>query len=174
MILTGSAISEAVANGDIEIYPFDPTRIRPNSYDWRLGKRLLVCSNDIDAALPASFDEIYIPPDGIVLEPGKLYLGETLERTSSDKYAQFLNGDRRIGGLGIWVHVSAPLGHVGHSIQWTLEITVVKPVKIFYAMTFGRLVFFETLGSHLNYRNGNGNKYGSSEGVEQSQIHREL
>ena len=38
MILTGPAINAAVAAGEITIDPYDPTRLSPNAYDWRLGE----------------------------------------------------------------------------------------------------------------------------------------
>ncbi|WP_457034420.1 dCTP deaminase domain-containing protein, partial [Kitasatospora sp. P5_F3] len=37
MILTRAEIVKAVEAGDIAIEPFDPRRLSPNAYDWRLG-----------------------------------------------------------------------------------------------------------------------------------------
>jgi dCTP deaminase len=39
-ILSGWAIKQAVACGDIKIDPYDPLRVRPNSYDVELGDEL--------------------------------------------------------------------------------------------------------------------------------------
>ncbi|MFC5665176.1 deoxycytidine triphosphate deaminase [Kitasatospora misakiensis] len=173
MILTGPAIAAAVTAGDIAIEPYDPTRISPNAYDWRLDATLRECRGDLDAARPAEFTELVVPEDGLLLEPGVLYLGATLERTGSERYAQMLNGDRTIGSLGIWVHVSAPLGHVGHAIRWTLEIRVAKRVRIHPDMTFGKLVFLQTFGAAASYQQ-HGSKYRATEGIDISRLYQEL
>ncbi|MEU4511803.1 hypothetical protein AB0G05_20105 [Nonomuraea wenchangensis] len=173
MILTGAAIAAAVAAGEIVIDPFDKERLSPNAYDWRLGERLRVCEQALDAAEPADFPEIVMPPQGFVLEPGVLYLGHTLERTASERYAQFLNGDRTIGGLGIWVHVSAPLGHAGHAIRWTLEIRAARPVRVYPGMTFGKLVVLQTFGASASYQ-ALGRKYTQSSGIDVSRLHEEI
>lgn len=173
MILTGSAIEAAVIAGDITIDPFDPERLSANAYDWRLGATLRVCAMDLDAAAPTPFTEVTIPESGYVLEPGVLYLGVTLERTASDRYAQMLNGDRVTGRLGIWVHVSAPLGHVGHTIRWTLEIRAVRRVRIYPGMTFGKVIFLRTYGASSSYQQL-GRKYTSTDGIDISRLHEEL
>lgn len=173
MILTGPAIAAAVAAGEIAIDPFDPTRLSPNAYDWRLGETLRICGGDLDAAAPTAFAETTIPPVGLVLEPGVLYLGATLERTGSERYAQMLNGDRTTGALGIWVHVSAPLGHAGHSIRWTLEIRVAKRVRVYPGMTFGKLIFLQTFGAPASYQQL-GLKYTATEGIDISRLYEEI
>ncbi|MFJ1757741.1 dCTP deaminase domain-containing protein [Kitasatospora sp. NPDC088134] len=173
MILTASAIAAAVAAGEITIAPFDPVRLSPNAYDWRLGETLRVCEGDLDAAEPTPFTEIAIPSDGLVLEPGVLYLGATLEHTGSERYAQLLNGDRTTGALGIWVHVSAPLGHVGHAIRWTLEIRAAKPVRVYPGMTFGKLVFLQTFGAPASYQQL-GLKYTATDGIDMSRLYEEI
>ncbi|WP_242884782.1 dCTP deaminase [Actinomadura litoris] len=173
MILTGPAIRAAVRLGDIVIDPFDPARVSPNAYDWRLGDTIRVCEVDLDAAASTELPEQVIPPEGMVLLPGRLYLGITHERTGSERYAQLLNGDHTIGGLGIWVHVSAPLGHVGHAIRWTLEIRVARPVRVYPRMTFGKIVFLAAHGSRLSYQQVAA-KYARSDGIDISHLYREL
>ncbi|MEV5507891.1 dCTP deaminase [Streptomyces orinoci] len=173
MILTGPAIAAAVAAGEISIEPFEANRLSPNAYDWRLGETLRICDGDLDAARPTAFTETVIPAAGTVLEPGVLYLGVTYERTGSETYAQMLNGDRTTGSLGIWVHVSAPLGHVGHAIRWTLEIRAAKRVRIYPRMTFGKLVFLATAGERASYQRP-GAKYAATEGIDISRLYTEI
>jgi dCTP deaminase len=173
VILTGPAIAEAAAAGELVIEPFDPYRLSPNAYDWRLGNTLWICRGDLDAAEQTDVDPLTIPDSGYVLEPGVLYLGHTLEHTSSEHYAQLLNGDRTTGALGIWVHVSAPLGHTGHAIQWTLEIRVAKPVRIYAGMTFGKLVFLRTFGQGTSYQH-HGLKYAATSGIGISRLYEEI
>ncbi|MFG2226729.1 deoxycytidine triphosphate deaminase [Streptomyces sp. NPDC048644] len=173
MILTRRAIGRAVAEGDIVIDPFDPERLSPNAYDWRLGDRIRICDGTLDAASTTSYREVSLGTDGYVLKPGRLYLGVTHERTASERFAQLINGDRTVGGLGIWVHISAPLGHVGHAIHWTLEMRVAQPVRIYPYMTFGKIVFLDTFGEQVSYQNL-GSKYTSTGGIDISRLHEEL
>ncbi|WP_216590115.1 dCTP deaminase [Streptomyces brasiliscabiei] len=172
MILTGPAISAAIQAGEITIDPYDPARLSSNAYDWRVGDTIRICDGDLDAALPTEFAEQTIPATGLVLKPGVLYLGVTLERTGSESYAQMLNGDRTIGALGIWVHVSAPLGHQGHAIRWTLEIRAARPVRIYAGMTFGKLVFLSAFGTPASYQL-QGAKYAATDGIDISRLYEE-
>ncbi|MBL1092959.1 MULTISPECIES: dCTP deaminase [Streptomyces] len=173
MILTGPAIAAARAAGDIAIDPYDASRLSPNAYDWRLGDDLRICDGDLDAATPTTCTETTIPRTGFVLEPGPLYLGVTYEKTGSEVYAQLLNGNRNIGALGIWVHVSAPLGHQGHAIRWTLEIRASTPVRVYPRMTFGKLAFLQPLGATASYQQ-HGLKYTNSQGIEVSRLYEEI
>jgi dCTP deaminase len=173
VILTRKAIEKALESGDIVIDPFEPERLSPNAYDWRLGDRIRVCDADLDAARSTPFTEMVIPPEGMVLDPGRLYLGVTYERTHSERYAQMINGDHTIGGLGIWVHVSAPLGHVGHAINWTLEIRVAQPVRVYPMMTFGKIIFLVAHGSLASYQSI-GEKYTNTSGIDMSRLYEEL
>lgn len=177
MILTAAAIADAQQAGDILIDPYNPARLSPNAYDWRLGEQIRICAGAtgvvLDAAAPTEYTETTIPAAGIVLRPGVLYLGVTHERTGSERYAQLINGDRTIGALGIWVHVSAPLGHVGHAIRWTLEIRVARPVRVYPLMTFGKIVFLETYGNPDSYQRTTA-KYARTDGIDISRLHEEL
>lgn len=173
MILTGPGIAAARASGEITIEPYDPARLSPNAYDWCLGDTLRICDTDLDAATPTPYSETTIPTSGLVLQPGVLYLGVTHERTGSETYAQFLNGNRTIGALGIWVHVSAPLGHQGHAIHWTLEIRAARPVRVHPRMTFGKLVFLHCLGTPASYQL-HGLKYTATAGIDISRLYEEL
>ncbi|MFI7337042.1 dCTP deaminase domain-containing protein [Streptomyces sp. NPDC050085] len=173
MILTGPAIADAVKAGDITIDPFDPARLSPNAYDWRLGDTLRICGGDLDAAAPTDFTERALTADGFVLRPDVLYLGVTLEKTGSEKFAQMLNGDRTTGSLGIWVHVSAPLGHQGHAIRWTLEIRAARPVRIYPGMTFGKLIFLSAFGAAASYQQ-QAAKYATTNGIDISRLYEEI
>jgi dCTP deaminase len=173
VILTGPAIAAAVHSGTITIDPFDPARLSPNAYDWRLGDTIRICEGELDAAAPTTFTEQPIPQGGLVLRPDVLYLGVTLEKTGSEKFAQILNGDRTTGALGIWVHVSAPLGHQGHAIRWTLEIRAAKPVRIYPGMTFGKLVFLATFGTPASYQQQLA-KYAATDGIDISRLYEEI
>ncbi|WP_371679604.1 deoxycytidine triphosphate deaminase [Streptomyces sp. NBC_01276] len=174
MILTRAAILTAVERGDITIEPFAAARVSPNAYDWHLGDRIRTFEGEeLDAATATRVTEHVIPPEGMVLRPGRLYLGVTHERTHSERYAQMINGDRSLGALGIWVHVSAPLGHMGHAIHWTLEIRVAQPVRVYPGMPFGKIVFLSTAGQPSSYQQV-GRKYARTDGIDISRLYEEL
>ncbi|MEY9855096.1 dCTP deaminase [Catenulispora sp. GAS73] len=173
MILTGPAIADAVACGDIVIDPFDPACLSPNAYDWHLGNELRIAAGPLDAARPSRFIERRIPPTGVVLQPGRLYLGTTAEHTASTRYAQLLNGDHGTGSLGVFVHVSAPLGHQGHAIRWTLEIRAAQPVRVYPGMCFGKLVFLNVCGELASYQQ-RGAKYAATVGAGTSRLFEEF
>ncbi|GGY67056.1 MULTISPECIES: dCTP deaminase [Streptomyces] len=173
MILTGPAIAAARTSGEITIEPYEPERLSPNAYDWRIGETLRICDGNLDAATRTHCPEVPIPAAGFELTPDVLYLGVTYERTGSEAYAQLLNGSRTIGALGIWVHVSAPLGHQGHAIRWTLEIKAARRVRIYPLMTFGKLAFLQTFGARASYQQ-HGLKYRASQGIETSRLYEEL
>jgi dCTP deaminase len=174
VILTRAAILGAVERGHIVIDPFDPDAVSPNAYDWRLGDRIRVCEAEtLDAARHTPFTEYTLPEEGMVLRPGRLYLGATHERTRSERYAQLINGDRSLGALGVWVHVSAPLGHMGHAIRWTLEIRVARPVRVYPRMRFGKIVFLTTHGTAASYQDL-GLKYTRTGGIDVSRLYEEL
>lgn len=173
MILTGSAIRQAVESNKARIDPFDPNRLSSNAYDWSLHDELWQCPPVLDAAKPTSYTRVLFGPGGVVLEPGVLYLGRTREFTASEVYAQRLYGCQDTGALGIWVHISAPLGHQGHAIAWTLEIRVVHPVSVYPGQTFGKLTFHTVSGESASYQEL-GSKYRSSRGIDTSRLWEEL
>jgi dCTP deaminase len=118
MILTGSKIKEEIACGSIVIEPFLESQINPNSYNYRLGPTIKVFHKfDEDKSL---FEEIDIPAEGYVLEPGVMYLANTLEVIGSDKYAMSLIGRSSMGRYGLFLQVSANLGHTTSKHKWTL------------------------------------------------------
>ena len=55
-----------------------------------------------------------------------------------------LLGRSSIGRLGIFLNVTADLGHIGSCSHWTLEITVVQPVRIYPGTKIGQVSFWVT------------------------------
>lgn len=139
MILTGPAIRSAVRSGRLILDPFDDRGLNPNSYNYHLGRSLLLLG-----AGGKPVQRIALAPEGHVLEPGRLYLGATLERIGSDRYVTLLLGRSSVGRLGIFLNITADLGHVGSASNWTLEITVVQPVRIYPEMKIGQVSFWRT------------------------------
>lgn len=139
MILTGPAIKSAVAKGDVAIEPFDEADLNPNSYTYHLAGTLLVLGHG-----GKPLHKVALPEAGYVLHPGKVYLGTTLERIGSDRYASLLLGLSSIGQLGIFLNITADLGHIGSCSHWTLELTVVQPVRVYPKMKIGQISFWLT------------------------------
>lgn len=151
MILTGHAITRARARGDITLVPFDPAAVNPNSYNYKLGPELIEFPEwQVSPQQPGTRHTI--PEEGFLLMPGKLYLGSTLERIGSKRYAMSLIGRSTIGRLGMWLQVTADLGHVGANHHWTLEIKVVQPLRVFASMTVGQVSFWRCQGTTKPYR----------------------
>lgn len=94
-----------------------------------------------------------IPEEGLILRPGILYIGRTVERTASDKYIPMINGRSSGGRLGISIHVCAGFGDIGFDGTWTLEITVVEPVKIYPNVEIAQVCYFKPYGkTNILYR----------------------
>lgn len=161
MILSGLKIKEEVKNNKIFIEPFDENLINPNSYNYRLGDELLEIDEEvIDPKNKTKFKKIKLNSDGYVLKPNKLYLGSTFECIGSSDYVTQLIGRSSIGRLGMFLQVTAPLGHVGCKLHWTLELKVVQPLKIYPGMKIGQVTFWVMEGDKIKtYENGKYNKY---------------
>src|SRR5690348_6929966 len=123
MILTGNEIAREQANGRIVIEPFTPEQVNPNSYNFRLGNTLRVYQRDpLDTRRSNEFEELKIPDDGYVLEPGRLYLGHTIEVLGSEHYAPTFAARSSVARLGLFINLSASLGDIGFIGQWTLQL----------------------------------------------------
>ncbi|SFH12797.1 dCTP deaminase [Pontibacter chinhatensis] len=154
MILSDKQILEEMEKGAILVEPFDRSCLGTNSYDVHLG-RYLACYVDevLDARKHNQIEVFEIPEEGYVLQPGRLYLGVTLEYTETHAHVPFLEGKSSVGRLGIDIHATAGKGDVGFCNTWTLEISVSQKVRIYYGMPIGQLIYFEVKGGIENYYN---------------------
>src|ERR1017187_524812 len=123
MILTGSEIRREVDNGRIWISPFDPDRVQPNSYDFRLGPTLLRYTPEVlDVRHDNEFERFDIPETGYILQADRVYLGHTSEVMGSNTYVPIIRGRSSIARLGLFIHVTADLIDIGSRNQWTLQL----------------------------------------------------
>lgn len=121
-----------------------------NSYDVHLSKYLgCYTSEFLDAKKHNQITHFEIPEDGIILIPGKLYLGSTVEYTETHSHVPFIEGKSSGGRLGISIHATAGKGDVSFCGHWTLEITVTHPVKVYTGMPIGQLIYFPVSGDVL-------------------------
>ena len=114
--------------------------------------------NPLDMKSENKTIEFEIPKDGYVLQPGIIYIGRTVEETFTDKFIPMINGRSSGGRLGISIHVCAGFGDIGFKGTWTLEITVVEPVKIYPYEEIAQVCFFKPYGKVKNLYNGRYNK----------------
>lgn len=172
IILSGNEIKLQHEAGTIVIEPWDDARVNPNSYNVSLAPELMVYT---EACLDPRQDNrtrtITIPEEGLVLTPGKLYLGRTNEWTETYGLVPKLEGRSSIGRLGLFIHVTAGYGDVGFRGYWTLEIVAVEPVRIYPNMEIGQLSYHPVCGEVVNQYQG---KYQDSREVVASQIWREM
>lgn len=161
MILSGLKIKEEVMNNNIFIEPFNENLLNPNSYNYRLGSELLeICDDVIDPKNETHFKRIKLDENGYILKPHKLYLGSTLECIGSNQYVTQLIGRSSVGRLGLFLQVTAPLGHVGCKLNWTLEMKAVQPLKVYKGMKIGQVTFWVMEGDKkIDYKNGKYNKF---------------
>jgi len=172
MILSGLEIKQQVAEGKIIIDPYDERQLNPNSYNLRLYNELVVYTDEVlDMRTPHNTETIVIPPDGLVLQPRRLYLGRTFERTSTDHYVPMLEGRSSVGRLGLYIHVTAGFGDVGFSGFWTLEIQCIQPIRIYPMVEICQIYYHTIHGAFERYRKG---KYQNNEGIQPSLMYRDF
>lgn len=183
-MLLQSKIREEIRNGKIIIDPFDDDNFTPNGYDLRLDNHLSIyksvfikgkiydpalggfcqttCRHALDMKTQPEMYTFEIPEEGIILEPNKVYLGQTVERTHTDYYIPMIEGRSSIARLGMDVHITAGFGHIGFNGKWTLEIRVTHPLKIYPNIKVCQVSFWEPSGDiseellyHGKYSKGN-------------------
>ena len=160
MILTGDHIRREHRAGRITIDPFDADCLNPNSYNYHLGSYIKVAPV---GRIEPTRDHVWpieaIPPEGFLLRPGVLYLGHTAEVIGSDYYVTSLIGRSSVGRLGLFLQLSADLGHQGAIHRWTLELAVVQPLIVYSGMRIGQVSFWSTLGRVSAYSGSYGNEH---------------
>lgn len=150
MILSGEAIRKARKRGEITIEPFSDSLLNPNSYNFCLSNKVLRIVSNTES--PQLYEEIELPADGLCLQPGTLYIGATYEIIGSTKYVMTLLGRSSLGRLGLFLNKTADLGHVGSVSQWTLELSVVQPLRVYPYMRVGQVSFWKKFGSAKSYQ----------------------
>lgn len=171
MILSGLEIKNRL-NKDIVIKPFDNKCLNPNSYNLKLHNELLIYSNSsLDMKIPNETKKILIPEDGILLQPGTLYLGRTVEYTETYNLVPMLEGRSSIGRLGLYIHVTAGFGDVGFKGHWTLEIHCVQPIKIYPNIEICQAYFHTIEGNFINYSS---NKYQNNTDIQPSLLYKDF
>lgn len=172
MILSGSEIQTRLGS-DILIDPFVESQLNPNSYNLRLHHELLVYEEIVlDMRKPNRFRRIEIPPEGLELDPNRLYLGRTVERTETHNLVPMLEGRSSVGRLGLFVHVTAGFGDVGFCGFWTLEMYAIQPVRIYAGVEICQIFYHTLEGEVREYRSSG--KYQNNKDIQPSLLYREF
>ena len=171
MILSGKQIKDKLGE-EIVIEPFNENQINPNSYNLKLHNELLVYDDfTLDMKKENKYTTIIIPPEGIVLEPNKLYLGRTTEYTETNKFVPMLEGRSSVGRLGLFVHVTAGFGDVGFCGYWTLEIHCIQPIRIYAGVEICQIYYHSIEGDYNKYSSG---KYQNNNGIQPSLLYKDF
>ncbi len=171
MILSGREI-RANLGSRIMIEPYREDQLNPNSYNLRLHNELRVYRNTVlDMRVENFSDTLLIPPDGLELEPHRLYLGRTEEYTVTDGFVPMLEGRSSIGRLGLFVHITAGFGDVGFRGYWTLEMFCVQPIRIYPGVQICQVFYHTIQGDYDPYKSG---KYQNNSGIQHSLLYKDF
>ena len=153
MILTGKKIDEEVQSNRINIDPYDPRLLNPNSYNFRLGNHVKVYkSKTLDSKIVNDVKSFILPEKGYKLEANKLYLINTYEKISTDFYVPLIGGRSSTGRLGLFVHITAPLGDIGYKGHWTLQLNATVPLIVYPKQKIGQVIFVKPYGKINLYK----------------------
>jgi dCTP deaminase len=153
MVLSDRTIARLLAEGRIEIDPYDAALLQPSSVDVRVDRYFRVFHNArypyIDVKQPQEelTEEVAIDDERpFILHPGEFVLGSTFEAISlPDDLAGRLEGKSSLGRLGLLTHSTAGFIDPGFSGHITLELSNVAnlPIMLWPGMKIGQLSFMQ-------------------------------
>ena len=153
MVLSDRTIERLLAEGRIEIDPYDPTLLQPSSVDVRVDRYFRVFRNsrypyiDVKTEQEDLTELVEVADvEPFILHPGEFVLGSTLERvTLPDDLVARLEGKSSLGRLGLLIHSTAGFIDPGFDGHVTLELSNVAnlPITIYPAMKIGQLSFVQ-------------------------------
>jgi dCTP deaminase len=153
MVLSDATIARLLAEGRVEIDPYDDALLQPSSVDVRVDRFFRVFHNNrypfIDVKVEqAELTELVEVEEEqpFVLHPGEFVLGSTLERIRlPDDLVARLEGKSSLGRLGLLIHSTAGFIDPGWDGHVTLELSNVAnlPITIYVGMKIGQLSFVQ-------------------------------
>src|SRR6201988_3165628 len=180
MVLSDATISRLLAEGRIEIDPYDEALLQPSSVDVRVDRLFRVFHNNrypfIDVKVAQEeLTELVEASDSqpFILHPGEFVLGSTLERIRlPDDLVSRLEGKSSLGRLGLLIHSTAGFIDPGWDGHVTLELSNVAnlPITIYHGMKIGQLSFVQLTeaAEHPYGSDGLGSKYQGQGGPPRS------
>jgi dCTP deaminase len=152
MILSDADIRTQIADGRIEIDPFDESCVQPSSVDLHVDAQFRVFANsrypyiDVRTPMPDLTELVEVGDDEpFILHPGEFVLGSTRERVRlPDDLVARLEGKSSLGRLGLLIHSTAGYVDPGWDGYLTLELSNVAnlPITIYPGMKIGQISFF--------------------------------
>ncbi len=171
MVLSGEEI-RARQGTDIHITPFCEECLNPNSYNLTLHNEILVYEEVVlDVKHPNRFRRITIPDEGLILSPGQIFLGRTVEHTETHNLVPMIEGRSSIARLGLFVHCSSGFGDVGFRGHWTIEMFAVQPIRIYAGIRICQIFYHELVGEVREYAS---EKYQNNRDVQPSMLYKEF
>ena len=152
MVLSDRTIARLLADGRIEIDPYDDSLLQPSSVDVRVDKLFRVFRNNrasfIDVKKEQDLTELVEidEEEPFILHPGEFVLGSTLERVRlPDDLVARLEGKSSLGRLGLLIHSTAGFVDPGFDGHVTLELSNVAnlPITLYYGMKIGQVSFMQ-------------------------------
>lgn len=151
-MLSGEEIIRQMELGSIVIKPFSKEDVGPNSYYLHITDELIVYDEDVlECKKENKTRKIIIPEEGYVLRPGELYLARSNEYTETIHFVPIMNGRLSLASLGISVHNTASFGDNGFKGTWTIQMSSIKPVRIYPFMKVCQLCYFPVIGDETMY-----------------------
>ena len=151
MVLSDRTIATLIADGRIEIDPYDASLLQPSSVDVRVDRYFRVFHNarypyiDVKQPQDGLTEEVEVDGDEpFILHPGEFVLGSTLERVKlPDDLVARLEGKSSLGRLGLLIHSTAGFIDPGFDGHVTLELSNVAnlPITIYHGMKIGQISF---------------------------------
>lgn len=130
---------------DVTGKPRDGSDIHP----WREGRWLDVKDE------PETVTFKIHPEAGWYLKPGIGYLMHTHERVFTKRYVPVLDGKSSIGRLFVQVHITAGFGDPNFNGQYTLEVVVTHPIRVYAGMKIAQMRFHTIAGEVEKPYDGN-------------------
>jgi len=171
MILGDSEIREKIENGDLNISPFIESNIQPASIDLRLGNEFAEVepkSKVIDTRDPESIQTKKDTTDRLIVMPGDVVLGTTIERVElPNTLVGNVTGRSSLGRLNIVVHKTAGFIDPGFNGTITLELENEGkyPVALYAGMRACQIWFAKTTGCKKGYNKRESAQYQEQSGV---------
>jgi len=184
VVLSDRTIRRMLAEGRIEIEPYDAALIQPSSLDVRVDRYFRVFRNsrypfiNVKEAQEDLTELVEVDGDQpFILHPGEFVLGSTLERVRlPDDLVARLEGKSSLGRLGLLIHSTAGFIDPGWNGHVTLELSNVAnlPITIYYGMKIGQLSFVQMTEPADNPYGADalGSKYQDQEGPTPSRYYR--
>src|SRR3954462_5988830 len=115
LVLSDRTIARLLAEGRIEIDPYDTALLQPSSVDVRVDRFFRVFRNNLYPHIDVKVAQEDLTEHGeidddraFILHPGELVLGPTLERARPpDDLVARLEGKSSLGRLGLLIHSTA-------------------------------------------------------------------